>query len=123
MQTDRTTKALLALIAPALFLNVFVPLLQPTVVNAQNRALEFDVERIEGSVQEMGGAFFASLVWQNRFAMCSFCTLKFAAPADSVRISLGPASKTSLALESRPHSAFCPEQGVIGRIRYGGEST
>jgi hypothetical protein len=33
---DRTTKALLALIAVGLFLNVFVPLVQPPVVNAQN---------------------------------------------------------------------------------------
>ena len=33
---DRTTKALLALIAIGLFLNVFVPLLQPPVVNAQD---------------------------------------------------------------------------------------
>jgi hypothetical protein len=37
MQTDRTTKALLALIAIGLFLNVFVPLLQGSVVNAQSR--------------------------------------------------------------------------------------
>ena len=58
MKIDRTTKALLALIALALFLNVFVPLLQPTVVNAQSRALEFDVERIQGSVQEMEGSIF-----------------------------------------------------------------
>jgi hypothetical protein len=36
MTTDRTTKALLALIAIGFFLNVFVPLLQPTVVNAQS---------------------------------------------------------------------------------------
>ena len=36
MKTDRTTKALLALIALALFLNVFVPLLQPPAVNAQS---------------------------------------------------------------------------------------
>ena len=39
MQTDRTTKALLALIALALFLNVFVPLLQPPVMNAQSEPL------------------------------------------------------------------------------------
>jgi hypothetical protein len=32
--TDKTTKLLLAAIAFGLFLNVFVPLLQPTVVNA-----------------------------------------------------------------------------------------
>jgi len=35
MKTDRTTKVLRALIAMALFLNVFVPLLQPPVMNAQ----------------------------------------------------------------------------------------
>ena len=38
MKTDRTTKALLALIAIGLFLNVFVPFLQPPVVNAQDTA-------------------------------------------------------------------------------------
>ncbi len=37
--TDRTTKVLLAAIAIGLFMNVFVPLLQPTVVNAQDLAL------------------------------------------------------------------------------------
>ena len=35
MTTDRTTKALLALIAIGLFMNAIVPLLQPPVVNAR----------------------------------------------------------------------------------------
>ena len=47
MTTDRTTKALLALIAIGLFLNVFVPLLQPTVVNAQSTAR---MERLLSSI-------------------------------------------------------------------------
>lgn len=34
MQTDKTTKLILALIALALLLNAFVPLLQPPVVEA-----------------------------------------------------------------------------------------
>ena len=48
---DRTTKALLALIAIGLFLNVFVPLLQPTVVNAQDTSsIERDVRNIANGI-------------------------------------------------------------------------
>ena len=36
MKTDRTAKALLALIAIGLFLNAIVPLIQPAVVRAQD---------------------------------------------------------------------------------------
>jgi hypothetical protein len=38
MRTDRTTEALLALIAITLFMNAIVPLVQPVVVNAQDTA-------------------------------------------------------------------------------------
>jgi hypothetical protein len=43
MQTDRTTKALLGLIAIGLFLNLFVPLLQPPVVNVQDLTTESEL--------------------------------------------------------------------------------
>ena len=55
MQTDRTTKALLALIALGLFLDVFVPLLQPPVVNAQNTS------SIERHVREIAAVIFLEL--------------------------------------------------------------
>ncbi len=39
MKIDRTTKALLALIALGLFLNALVPLMQPAAVHAQDAAV------------------------------------------------------------------------------------
>ena len=54
MQTDKTTKALLALIAIGLFLNVFVPLLQPPVVNAQSTVtMESYLGNIESRVRSI----------------------------------------------------------------------
>ena len=51
MQTDKTTKLLLAAIAIGLFLNVFVPLLQPPVVNAQDTSsMESYLENIDSNV-------------------------------------------------------------------------
>ena len=47
MQTDRTTKVLLALIALALFLNAAGPLVQPQVVHAQ------DTSQIEAYLRQI----------------------------------------------------------------------
>ena len=49
----------MALIAIDLFLNVFVPLLQPTVVNAQSTALmKFYMDSIQEGVQGMKSNIF-----------------------------------------------------------------
>ena len=51
MQTDKTTKLLFAAIAIGLFLNAFVPLLQPPVVEAQDTSImETYLESINGAL-------------------------------------------------------------------------
>ena len=46
MTTDRTTKALLALIEMGLFLNAIVPFVQPAVVQAQPGTSEIRLRQI-----------------------------------------------------------------------------
>mgnify|MGYP001224697166 CR=1 FL=1 len=56
MQTDKTTKLLLAAIAIGLFLNAFVPLLQPPVVEAQStRTMERYLRSIDSELRTING--------------------------------------------------------------------
>ena len=54
MHTDKMTKLLLAAIAIGLFLNAFVPLLQPPVVEAQStRTMERLLRNIDDNVRRI----------------------------------------------------------------------
>ena len=55
MRIDRTTKALLALIAMALFLNALVPLTQPAAVHAQGRGAELQMQVISNEMNRISG--------------------------------------------------------------------
>ena len=55
MKIDRTTKALLALIAIALFLNALVPLMQPAAVHAQSQMGELQMRQISNDLTRVSG--------------------------------------------------------------------
>ena len=55
MKFDRTTKALLALIAMALFLNALVPLMQPAAVHAQSQMAEIQMRQISNDLTRISG--------------------------------------------------------------------
>ena len=57
MKTDRTTKALLALIAMALFLNAIVPLAQPAVVQAQSGTSEIRLSQIFNELRQVSTGY------------------------------------------------------------------
>ena len=57
MNTDRTTKIFLALIAMALFLNAIVPLLQPAVAQAQDAEIERHLRQISVDFTQFSNEF------------------------------------------------------------------
>ena len=55
MQTDRTMKVLLALIALGLFLNALVPLTRPAAVHAQGAGVAIGIRQISNELNRISG--------------------------------------------------------------------